>query len=46
MSSPELEKAKIEAEEMVRIAKIPHYHYEAGWRDGVKCMYHMVNALL
>ena len=46
MSSPELEKAKIEAEKMMRIARMPHYHYEAGWRDGVKCMYHMVNALL
>ena len=46
MSSPELEKAKIEAEGMVRIAKIPHYHYEVGWRDGVRCMHHVVNALL
>lgn len=46
MSSPELEKAKIEAEEMVRIARMPHYHYDCGWHDGVKCMYHMIQSIL
>lgn len=42
----EIKQADKEAKEMIKIARMPHYHYDVGWHDGVKCMYHMIQSIL
>lgn len=42
----DLKQADKEAKEMIRIARMPHYHYDCGWHDGVKCMYRMVRSIV